>query len=46
MERVRTLATMNEAVHGIELEPAVATEALRVAEASITNPVAVRGTRS
>ena len=28
---VRTLATMNEAVHGIEVEPAVATEALRVA---------------
>jgi len=28
---VRTLATMNEAVHGIEVEPAVAAEALRVA---------------
>jgi hypothetical protein len=28
---LQTLATMNEAVHGIEVEPAVAAEALRVA---------------
>ena len=28
---VRTLATTNEAVHGIEVEPALAAEALRVA---------------
>ena len=27
----KTLATMNEAVHGIEVEPALAAEALRVA---------------
>jgi hypothetical protein len=39
---LQTLATMNEAAHGLEVEPGAATEALRVASDLLAELVAFR----